>query len=144
MVEDWNKIQKDSARSAIDDLIQNGDLMSGYPGEAKRYGALPIEYGFDISKDSVDVSDVRNLPSDTKLKNIDPPYDFPFDVMFQKGDWCLLEINATQSIQIDYVWDSVEIRTGPVTRTRPVPYEVEKQRTVIQIKKVPFWEAIFH
>ena len=35
-----------------------------------------------------------------------------------------------------------------VTRERQVPYQVpvqvEKQRTIMQIKKVPFWEAIFH
>jgi len=31
-----------------------------------------------------------------------------------------------------------------VTKKHEVPYEVEKQRTVIQTKKVPFWEAIFH
>ena len=30
-----------------------------------------------------------------------------------------------------------------VTRERGVPYEVEKQRTTMQTKKVPFWEAIF-
>jgi hypothetical protein len=31
-----------------------------------------------------------------------------------------------------------------VTKQREVPYQVEKQRTVMQTKKVPFWEAIFH
>jgi len=30
-----------------------------------------------------------------------------------------------------------------VTKERQVPYEVEKQRTVMQTKQVPFWEAIF-
>lgn len=31
-----------------------------------------------------------------------------------------------------------------VTKERQVPYQVEKQRTVIQTNKVPFWEVIFH
>jgi hypothetical protein len=30
-----------------------------------------------------------------------------------------------------------------VTKQRQVPYQVEKQRTVMQTKQVPFWEAIF-
>jgi len=31
-----------------------------------------------------------------------------------------------------------------VTKERQIPYQVEKQRTVLQTKQVPFWEAIFH
>jgi hypothetical protein len=31
-----------------------------------------------------------------------------------------------------------------VTKERQIPYQVEKQRTVMQTKKVPFWEVIFH
>ena len=30
-----------------------------------------------------------------------------------------------------------------VTKERQVPYQVEKQRTVIQTEKVPFWEVLF-
>jgi hypothetical protein len=31
-----------------------------------------------------------------------------------------------------------------VTKERQVPYQVEKQRTVVQTEKVPFWQTIFH
>lgn len=49
--------------------------------------------------------------------------------------------STIQSVKLTWPDQSVEERE--VTRTRPVPYEVEKQRTVMQTKKVPFWEAIF-
>jgi hypothetical protein len=48
-----------------------------------------------------------------------------------------IEIQSVQLIQL-----AIEEKT--VTRERQVPYQVEKQRTVMQTKKVPFWEAIFH
>jgi len=46
-----------------------------------------------------------------------------------------------QSVQIVWADQTVENRT--VTKERQVPYQVEKQRTVMQMKKVPFWEALF-
>jgi hypothetical protein len=53
---------------------------------------------------------------------------------------------AVTSVTLVWSDDTVEKRT--VTKERQVPYEVsmqvEKQRTVMQTKKVPFWEAIFH
>lgn len=46
-----------------------------------------------------------------------------------------------ESIRI--VWVDEVLETKTVAKERQVPYEVEKQRTVTQIKKVPFWEAVF-
>lgn len=45
------------------------------------------------------------------------------------------------TMQLDYVWDHVE--SVQVIKQRQVPYQVEKQRTVMQMKRVPFWEVIF-
>ena len=57
-----------------------------------------------------------------------------------------LNKQAVQSVKLVWSDDTIEKRT--VTKERQVPYEVpvqvEKQRTVMQSKKVPFWEAIFH
>jgi hypothetical protein len=143
MVKEWTKNQKDSAMIDLQRDIQKGDVIPGFPSAAQRYGAIPMEFGFDVSKDAIDVCDILNLPKETKLKDIEPPYDFPLEVMFQKGEWCLLEVSATEMISIDYIWDSVENRTREATKTRQVPYQVEKQRTVMQTKKVPFWEVVF-
>jgi hypothetical protein len=52
---------------------------------------------------------------------------------------------AVQSVKLVWSDDTIEKRT--VTKERQVPYQVpvqvEKQRTVMQTKQVPFWEAIF-
>jgi len=54
-----------------------------------------------------------------------------------------LNKNALQSVKLVWPDDITEKRT--VTKERQVPYQVpvqvEKQRTVIQTKKVPFWEV---
>jgi hypothetical protein len=47
-----------------------------------------------------------------------------------------------QSIQL--VWSDQTVEKQIVIKEKQVPYQVEKQRTVMQTKKVPFWEAIFH
>jgi hypothetical protein len=48
---------------------------------------------------------------------------------------------------VTLVWQDEVTTQRPVTKERQVPYsepyQVEKQRVVKQIKKVPFWEAIF-
>jgi len=50
--------------------------------------------------------------------------------------------SAIQSVKL--TWPDQSVQEREVTRTRPVPYEVEKQRTVMQTTKVPFWEVFFH
>jgi len=56
--------------------------------------------------------------------------------------------NVHAIISVKLVWSDDIIEKRTVTKERQVPYEVpvqvEKQRTVMQTKKVPFWEAIFH
>ena len=53
--------------------------------------------------------------------------------------------NVIKSVELSWSDDIVEKKA--VTKERQVPYEVpvqvEEQRTVMQMKKVPFWEAIF-
>jgi hypothetical protein len=50
------------------------------------------------------------------------------------------------SVKLTWSDDIIEKQT--VTKEKQVPYQVpvqvEKQRTIMQTKKVPFWEAIFH
>lgn len=49
---------------------------------------------------------------------------------------------------VKLIWSDDIIEKKEVIKERQVPYEVpvqvEKQRTVMQTKNVPFWEAIFH
>jgi hypothetical protein len=55
-------------------------------------------------------------------------------------------VHPISSVQL--VWSNDITEEQTVTKEKQVPYEVpvqvEKQRTVMQTKKVPFWEAIFH
>jgi hypothetical protein len=55
--------------------------------------------------------------------------------------------NAYAISSVRLVWSDDIIEKRTVTKERQVPYEVpvqvEKQRTVMQTKKVPFWEVIF-
>jgi len=55
-------------------------------------------------------------------------------------------IGSIGSVELSWSDDMIEKRL--VTKERQVPYEVpvqvEKQRTVMQTKKVPFWELFFH
>jgi hypothetical protein len=48
---------------------------------------------------------------------------------------------------VELIWSDNIIERKEVTKEKQVPYEIsvqiEKQRTVMQTKKVPFWEAIF-
>jgi len=51
------------------------------------------------------------------------------------------------SESIEYPWPVISIKliwSDEVTEQREVPYQVEKQRTIMQTKKVPFWEAFSH
>lgn len=81
---------------------------------------------------------------------------FSFDKMFKKDGWALIEIsprhemkgdvwspcepNCQLTISISYAYDNIG---GESTKYREVPVQIQKQRTVTQTKKVPFWEAIF-
>ena len=69
--------------------------------------------------------------------------DFSFDELFNTSGWELIHIMSGSSYSVDYMWDEVQIETREVTKYNNVPVQVQKQRTVMQIKKVPFWEAIF-
>jgi hypothetical protein len=44
---------------------------------------------------------------------------------------------------VQLIWADQTIEKKTVTKERQVPYQVERQRTVTQTKKVPFWEVIF-
>ena len=83
----------------------------------------------------------------------DSNVEFSFDKMFKKDGWALIEINpqyATKyglcglgcslTTSISYVYDDIGKES---TKYREVPVQVQKQRTVTQTKKIPFWEAIF-
>lgn len=52
------------------------------------------------------------------------------------------QFEPVQAIKLTWCDNITEKR--PVAVEVQIPYEVEKQRTVMQIKQVPFWEAIFH
>jgi hypothetical protein len=54
----------------------------------------------------------------------------------------MVELQPVQEVKIAWCDNVTEKKT--VTKERQVPYQVEKQRTVTQTKKVPFWETIFH
>lgn len=54
-------------------------------------------------------------------------------------DWLMYPISAFQLL-----WTDEVMGTKTVTKERQAPYQVEKQRTVMQTKKVPFWELFFH
>jgi hypothetical protein len=69
--------------------------------------------------------------------------DFLFDDLFNVSGWALIDIMSGSSYSVDYVWDEVQMETKEVTKYRDIPVQVEKQRTVTETKKVPFWEAIF-
>jgi hypothetical protein len=54
--------------------------------------------------------------------------------------------HMTQYVQVkaELFWtDTIETEGKEVTKERRVPVLVEKQRTVMQTKRVPFWEAVF-
>lgn len=107
-----------------------------------------LSVGFDLMEQPVGIWDILHMSKVTKLSEMKPPYEFPVDVMFQKGEWCLLMLQPLSclkdTVMIDYVYDDVESHTQEITKYRQIPHQVEKQRTVMQTKKVPFWEAIFH
>jgi hypothetical protein len=87
----------------------------------------------------------------------DSNVEFSFDKMFKKDGWALIEISpwyetnpekgllctpgCILTISISYIYDDIGRES---TKYREVPVQVQKQRTVTQTKKVPFWEAIFH
>ncbi|MBM3120011.1 MAG: hypothetical protein FJ006_10795 [Chloroflexi bacterium] len=50
--------------------------------------------------------------------------------------------SAIELQSVHLVWSDVVSEKRPVTKERQVPVQVEKQRTVMQTKKVPFWEAV--
>ena len=52
------------------------------------------------------------------------------------------EWEPIREVKLKWCDNTTEART--VIKEHEVPYQVEKQRTVMQTKKVPFWETIFH
>jgi hypothetical protein len=52
--------------------------------------------------------------------------------------WYMYPISAFQLL-----WTDEVIEKKTVTKEKQIPYQVEKQRTVMQTKKVPFWEVVF-
>jgi hypothetical protein len=53
-----------------------------------------------------------------------------------------VELQPVQEVKIAWCDNVTEKKT--VTKERQTPYQIEKRRTVMQTKQVPFWEAIFH
>jgi len=53
--------------------------------------------------------------------------------------------HAISSVQLTWADETVENRTVTKERQVPyqIPYQVQKQRTTIETRKVPFWETIF-
>lgn len=83
-----------------------------------------------------------------------------FTIGFNKGDSILCGTKGVKEFAIlscvnpelrppdvKLIWSDDIIEKRIVTKERQVSYQiplqVEKQRTVMQTKKVPFWEAIF-
>jgi len=66
------------------------------------------------------------------------------------GEFAILANTFSTSAisNVKLVWSNDITEQKTVTKERQVPYEVpvqvEKQRTVMQTKKVPFWGVIFH
>lgn len=137
-------------------------IPAGLPEELFHLQKTMAQWGFegDIESDNV-VEElfgyVIGYVKGTKLKDEDTkrPYELPLDVMFEKGDWCLVvlsfesyEISSQGQVQwvvkpihLNYVWDSVETGVKETTEYREIPIQVEKERTVTELKRVPFWEA---
>jgi hypothetical protein len=69
--------------------------------------------------------------------------DFLLDDLFNISGWALIDIMSGSSYSVDYVWDEVQMETKEVTKYRDIPVQVQKQRTVMQTKAVPFWEVFF-
>ena len=75
-------------------------------------------------------------------------YDIAFDAKGIKEFAVIIRVTPEVKPQmVKLAWSDDIIEKQTVTKERQTPYEVpvqvEKQRTVMQIKKVPFWEAIF-
>jgi len=81
----------------------------------------------------------QTCTSELKPEEIANPIEFSIDKLFKVEDWALISIRSPASVS--YVWDSVQEGTRQVTKYRDIPYQVEKQRTVIVTKSVPFWET---
>lgn len=74
--------------------------------------------------------------------------EYSFDEMFARDGWAMVAVDAVEArciftLSVDYVWDDVKIETRQVTKSREIPIQVQKERTVIKTQKVPFWEALF-
>jgi hypothetical protein len=114
-------------------------------------------------KSGVQVENIINyeikMPDGTteKYTTTEKSIEFLLDEMFLKEQWSLITImwegptsmlweghNPEINMVTNYIWDDVSLNTREVTKYRELPEQVEKQRTVMQTKKVPFWEAIFH
>jgi len=109
---------------------------------------------FEVWADSID----SKLESATLVSEVargsasswkDPPYIY--NVTGIKTLAIIVETKDSGKLQAypfsrstKLVWSDVITEEKAVTKERQVPYQVEKQRTVMQTKKVPFWEAIFH
>jgi hypothetical protein len=76
-------------------------------------------------------------------------YDIAFDAKGIKEFAVIASVIPEVKPQIvKLTWSDDITEKQTVTKERQVPYEVavqlEKQRTVMQTQKVPFWEAVFH
>jgi hypothetical protein len=49
-------------------------------------------------------------------------------------------------VSLDAIWSRINVNYQPVTKekqvSKQVPFEVERQRTVYQVKQVPFWNIV--
>lgn len=81
----------------------------------------------------------RECTYDQKDSILANPIEIPLDIMFKYEDWALLSISSPATIS--YIWDSITTGTHEVTKYRDVPHQVQKQRTVMVTKSVPFWET---
>lgn len=135
------------------------NVPAGLPEELFHLSKTMAQWGFkgDTESDKM-VENIFGYVKGTKLKDEDikRPYELPLDVMFEKGNWCLVVLSfesyemssqgqvqwvESKPVHLDYVWDSVETGVKEVTEYREVPTQVEKQRTITEFKKVPFWQA---
>jgi hypothetical protein len=113
-----------------------------------------IQAKFEAWLDSVN----SQLKSATRLGGVDTPFmtlsgnqpPYIYDVtgiqtiaIIAAGEtWQKAQMDPVRSVKL--VWSDEIAEEKMVTKQRQIPYQVAKQRTVMQTKKVPFWEAISH
>jgi hypothetical protein len=125
------------------DYCSNIFIINSDPALRNQLTAEPTHVGESFGLGKAPNFRVSNSVYAVRGGNREPAY-IVFDASGIKAfaildSWFMFPISDVQLLWTDEV---TEERT--VTKEEQVPYQVEKQRTVVQAQRVPFWEVIFH